>query len=67
MARTDLPGYRVYAPGVAHRHRDLTLAELVRVHYPDLPATTQDLIDVSTIIEETGWRPTPVQHWSDRS
>ena len=23
VVRTDLPGYRVYMPGVAHRHRDL--------------------------------------------
>ncbi|HUS42562.1 MAG TPA: NAD(P)-dependent oxidoreductase [Ilumatobacteraceae bacterium] len=67
VASTDLPGYRVYAPAVAHRHRDLALDEFIAVHYPDLPATTQDLVDISTIVEETGWRPTPVQHWSDRS
>ena len=64
VTRTDLPGYRVYAPGIAHRHRDLAPADLIRGHYPDLPATTQDLIDVSTVEEQTAWRPTPVQHWS---
>ncbi len=64
VIRTDLPGYRVYAPAVAHRHRDFAPGELVRTHYPDLPATTDDLIDISTIVEETDWRPTPVQHWS---
>jgi nucleoside-diphosphate-sugar epimerase len=67
VVRTDLPGYRVYMPGAAHRHRDLTPAELIRVHYPDVPATTQDLIDVSTITAQTGWRPSPVDAWSGRS
>ena len=37
VMRTDLPGYRVYMPGAAHRHRDLALAELIRAHYPDVP------------------------------
>ena len=67
VVRTDLPGYRVYMPGVAHRHRDLALPELLRVHYPDVPASAQDLIDVSTIAEQTGWEPSPVQDWSGRS
>lgn len=67
VTRLDLPGYRVYAPGVAHRHRDLAPDELIRAHYPDLPASTHDLIDVSTIEEQTGWRPTPVEHWSGSS
>ena len=67
VMRTDLPGYRVYMPGAAHRHRDLALGELIRAHYPDVPATTQDLIDVSTITAETGWQPSPVQDWSGRS
>jgi len=64
VVRTDLPGYRVYMPGVAHRHRDLALADLIRVHYPNAPATTQDLIDVSTIVDQTGWHPNPVHDWS---
>jgi nucleoside-diphosphate-sugar epimerase len=67
VVRTDLPGFRVYMPGTAHRHRDLTLPELLRVHYPDVPTTTPDLIDISTIVEETGWQPSPVQGWSGRS
>ena len=67
VVRTDLPGYRVYMPGTAHRHRDLALPELIRVHYPDVLATTQDLIDVSTIAEQTGWQPSPEQDWSGRS
>ena len=67
VVRTDLPGYRVYMPGTAHRHRDLTLPELIATHYPDVPSTTPDLIDISTIVDETGWHPTPVREWSSRS
>lgn len=57
VIRSDLPGYRVYAPGTAHRHRDLTFPELLRTHYPDVPATATDLIDISAIVSETGWQP----------
>lgn len=59
VVRTDLPGYRVYMPGTSHRHRDLALPELLRTFYPDVPADTPDLIDISRITEETGWRPGP--------
>lgn len=55
VVRSDLPGYRVYAPGSAHRHRDLTLPDLLRTHYPNVPAAASDLIDISTIVAETGW------------
>jgi nucleoside-diphosphate-sugar epimerase len=57
VIRTDLPGYRVYVPGITHRHRDLTFPDLLGTYYPDVPATTPDLIDVSTIVAETGWQP----------
>ncbi len=57
VIRSDLPGYRVYAPGTSHRHRDLTVPELVRAFYPGVPADIPDLIDGSVITEETGWRP----------
>ena len=66
VLRTDLPGYRVYMPGVAHRHRDLGPAELIGTHYPGVPIGTHELIDISTIVEETGWQPSPVHHWSGR-
>lgn len=66
VLRTDLPGYRVYMPGVSHRHRDLGPAELIRTHYPGVPTGTDRLIDISTIVEETGWQPSPVHHWSRR-
>lgn len=64
---TDLPGYRVYAPGSSHRHRDLTLSEVIAAHYPEVPADAPDLIDVSTITDETGWRPTRPSDWSGGS
>ncbi len=57
VIRTDLPGYRVYMPGTTHRHRDLAFSDLLRAHYPSVPTTTTDLIDVSTIVAETGWQP----------
>jgi len=66
VLRTDLPGYRVYMPGVSHRHRDLGPAELIDTHYRGVPTGTHDLIDISTIVEETGWQPRPVHHWSGR-
>lgn len=59
VIESDLPGYRVYMPGTAHRHRDLALPDLLRAYYPDVAVTTSDLIDVSTIVEETGWHPSP--------
>lgn len=65
VLRTDLPGYRVYAPGSSHRHRDLSIPELIRTYYPDVPPDVPDLIDVSAITEQTGWRPTPPPDRSD--
>ena len=67
VLRADLPGYRVYMPGVAHRHRDLDPAALIRAYYPGVPDGTDELIDISTIVEQTGWQPSPVHHWSSRA
>lgn len=53
----DLPGFRVYQPGSAHRHRDLSIAQLVHRHYPGVDPGVEDLVDTSTITAETGWRP----------
>lgn len=64
VVHTNLPGYRVYMPGTTHRHRDLTVPELIRNHYPGVPIDTPDLIDDSTIVAETGWRPSPVLDWT---
>lgn len=58
VVRAGLPGYRVYLAGTAHRHRDLSIAELVDRYYPELSRDTIDLVDISTITEEVGWRPT---------
>jgi nucleoside-diphosphate-sugar epimerase len=60
---TELPGYRVYMPALANRHRDLTTAELIRARYPDVPAGTSTLVDISAIVEETGWHPSPHPDW----
>lgn len=61
----DLPGYRVYMPATSDRHRDLPMPELIRTRYPDLPPTAEALIDISQIIEETGWSPTPNPVWAN--
>jgi len=66
VLRADLPGYRVYMPGVAHRHRDLEPAELICAYYPGVPDGTDELIDISRIVEQIGWQPSPVHHWSGR-
>ncbi|NNF53959.1 MAG: NAD(P)-dependent oxidoreductase [Acidimicrobiales bacterium] len=57
VLRADLPGYRVYMPGTSHRHRTLAIPDLLRTHYPSVPPSLPDLIDVSKITEETGWKP----------
>jgi nucleoside-diphosphate-sugar epimerase len=57
VVRAGLPGYRVYVAGTSHRHRDLTVAELIDRYYPEVAAGTPDLIDISTVTDETGWRP----------
>lgn len=59
VVRAGLPGYRVYLAGTSHRHRDLSVAELIDRYYPEVPPGTPDLIDISTVTEETGWKPGP--------
>ena len=54
---SDVEGYRVYMPGVCHRHRDLGFADLLRTHYPDVPGSVDDLIDFSDLTADTGWQP----------
>lgn len=61
---TDLPGYRVYMPATSHRHRDLTVPELVRSHYPGAPLDAVDLVDVSTITDDLAWQPTDPVRWT---
>jgi nucleoside-diphosphate-sugar epimerase len=59
VLRSDLPGYRVYTPGTAHRHRTLSPPELLRTYYPSVDDSVPDLVDVSRITRETGWQPSP--------
>jgi nucleoside-diphosphate-sugar epimerase len=56
VVRAALPGYRVYVPATAHRHRDLDVADLVRAFYPDVAPDIDDLVDTSAITAETGWQ-----------
>lgn len=62
---SDLSGFHVFMPGSAVRHRDLSLAELISAHYPNLSPTTSDLIDNAPITDVTGWQPEPVGSSSD--
>ena len=59
VVNTDLVGYRTYMAGTSHRHRDLELAELIRTHYPELDPDTPDVIDLSSVTRDTGWRLGP--------
>lgn len=58
VVRAELPGFHVYLAGTSHRHRDLSVAELIDRYYPEVPPDTTDLIDCSTITADLGWRPT---------
>jgi nucleoside-diphosphate-sugar epimerase len=62
VVRAELSGYHVFMAGTAHRHRDLTLPDLVRIYYPGVPDDVADLIDDRPLFEATGWRPTGHYH-----
>lgn len=53
----DLPGYHVLMAGTAHRHRDLSVAELIATFYPGTDPSLDDLVDNTAVTEATGWRP----------
>lgn len=55
VLRSDLPGYRSFMAGTAHRHNHLDLDALIRRFYPGVPSGTSDLIDQSALIGATGW------------
>ena len=57
ILRTDLPGYRTYAPGTSHRFSGVPLPDLIRQYLPGVPDTLDTLIDTSRITAETGWTP----------
>ena len=56
-------GYRQYFPAVAVQFEGHPAAEVIRQFYPDTPLRQPleaigELIDVSEITRDTGWRPT---------
>ena len=55
VVRANLTGYHVFMAGTTHRHRDLTVPELLRKHYPEVPEGTPDLIDIGAVTDATGW------------
>ena len=59
VVRADLAGFRIFMAGTAHRHRDLALPDLIRTHYPELDPGTPDLIDLTEVTRQTGWRLGP--------
>lgn len=59
VVRADLHGYHVFMAGTAHRHRDLSVTELVSTFYPDADPDLADLIDDEPVADATGWRPDP--------
>jgi nucleoside-diphosphate-sugar epimerase len=57
------PGYRQYFPAVAMQFEGRSNADLIRQFYPDTPLNQPaeempELIDISDITRDTGWRPT---------
>lgn len=57
------PGYRQYFPALAMQFKGRTPADLIRQFYPDTPLKEpldeiSELIDISDITRDVGWRPT---------
>jgi nucleoside-diphosphate-sugar epimerase len=57
------PGYRQYFPAVPMQFKGRSNADLIREFYPDTPLNQpaeeiSELIDISDITRDTGWRPT---------
>ncbi len=55
VLRADLPRFRVYMAGTAHRHTQYDIEALIRKFYPQLPTDLPDLVDSSRLTRETGW------------
>jgi nucleoside-diphosphate-sugar epimerase len=56
------PGYSQYFPALAMQFKGHSCADLIREFYPDTPLNKPaediaELIDISDITRETGWRP----------
>lgn len=55
VVRADLPNFRVFMAGTAHRHTQYDIATLIKKFYPQLPTDIPDLVDSSRLTRETGW------------
>jgi nucleoside-diphosphate-sugar epimerase len=57
------PGYRQYFPALAMQFKGRTTADLIRQFFPDTPLNKPideiaELIDISDITRDVGWKPT---------
>jgi nucleoside-diphosphate-sugar epimerase len=57
------PGFRTYFPALAMEFQGRTAAQMIREFYPESPLVKpldaiDDLIDISEITRDTGWKPT---------
>lgn len=71
----ELPGFRIYFPAAPEPTLDWPIDEIVATYFPDVPLrkpaeALSSLVDISRIVEETGWRPTPltrrIRSWDSR-
>jgi nucleoside-diphosphate-sugar epimerase len=59
----DAPGYHQYFPAQAMQFKGKSSAQLIREYYPETPLRRpideiEELIDLSDLLRDTGWRPT---------
>lgn len=59
----NVPGYHQYFPAQSMQFKGRSNADIIREFYPDTPLNKpiddiNELIDISDITRETGWRPT---------
>lgn len=62
VLRAGLTGYHAYMPATSHRHRQLSMPELLARYYPQVPPDTLDLVDVTALTRATGWQPADSHH-----
>ncbi|HTV23155.1 MAG TPA: NAD(P)-dependent oxidoreductase [Polyangiaceae bacterium] len=63
LVEQSTPGYRQYFPALAMQFKGRTPADLIRQFYPDTPLKQPideiaELIDISDITRDVGWKPT---------
>ncbi len=66
--RSDLPGYRCYLPAAPYNQLDWPVEKVIQTFYPNVPRRkpiddATGLVDISRIIEETGWTPQDPPPW----